>query len=39
MVRFFFFFFRDINFDVEFEVYNYNIIIVDNFDYFMDRIK
>lgn len=39
MVRFLLFFFRDINPDVEFEVYNYNITTVDNFDHFMDRIK
>ncbi|XP_052674974.1 ubiquitin-like modifier-activating enzyme 5 [Crassostrea angulata] len=30
---------KDINPDVEFEVYNYNITTVDNFDHFMDRIK
>nr|KAG5709467.1 hypothetical protein BaRGS_023149 [Batillaria attramentaria] len=30
---------REINPDVEFEVYNYNITTVDNFQHFMDRIK
>lgn len=30
---------RDINPDVEFEVYNYNITTVDNFQHFMDRIS
>ncbi|CAL1532041.1 unnamed protein product [Lymnaea stagnalis] len=30
---------REINPDVEFEVYNYNITTVDNFDHFMDRIR
>ena len=29
---------RDINPDVEFEVYNYNITTMDNFQHFMDRI-
>lgn len=29
---------REINPDVEFEVYNYNITTVDNFQHFMDRI-
>ncbi|KAI8761230.1 ubiquitin modifier-activating enzyme 5 [Biomphalaria glabrata] len=30
---------REINPDVEFEVYNYNITTVDNFQHFMDRIR
>lgn len=30
---------REINPDVEFEVYNYNITTVDNFSHFIDRIK
>ena len=29
----------DINPDVEFEIYNYNITTVENFDHFMGRIK
>ncbi|XP_046338365.1 ubiquitin-like modifier-activating enzyme 5 isoform X2 [Haliotis rufescens] len=30
---------RDINPDVEFEVYNYNITTVDNFNHFVERIR
>ncbi|XP_021369169.1 ubiquitin-like modifier-activating enzyme 5 isoform X2 [Mizuhopecten yessoensis] len=30
---------KEINPDVEFEVYNYNITTMENFDHFMDRIK
>ncbi|XP_012938779.1 ubiquitin-like modifier-activating enzyme 5 [Aplysia californica] len=30
---------KEINPDVEFEVYNYNITTVDNFQHFMDRIR
>ncbi|KAK3789924.1 hypothetical protein RRG08_004036 [Elysia crispata] len=30
---------REINPDVEFEVYNYNITTMDNFNHFMDRIR
>ncbi|XP_013399773.1 ubiquitin-like modifier-activating enzyme 5 [Lingula anatina] len=30
---------RDINPDVEFETYNYNITTVENFQHFMDRVK
>lgn len=29
----------DINPDVEFEIHNYNITTVDNFQHFMDRIR
>lgn len=30
---------REINPDVEFEIYNYNITTMDNFDHFMDRVR
>lgn len=31
--------FRNINPDVQFETYNYNITLMDNFQHFMDRIR
>jgi len=31
--------FREINPDVEFEIYNYNITTMDSFTHFMDRIQ
>ena len=34
-----FFFYRDINPDVEFEAYNYNITLLENFKHFLCRIR
>ena len=39
MCSFFFSFTREINPDVEFEVYNYNITTMENFNHFMGRIR
>ena len=33
------FFYRDINPDVEFEAYNYNITLLENFKHFLCRIR
>ena len=37
-VMVFHFFFREINPDVEFETYNYNITTMENFNHFVGRI-